>query len=174
MSDIGDWIRGHSPSLPVPAIFFPFHRELPVKLTNQVGRYYHMTFQNGARHRKLFLDRRKRSQFDHTVVRKAMLIWCNVERLHWSSQEGRCVSRNPCLRPYFSHYCPTFQNASWSALAAKLWQQPTIFFASLSPFCSVTLVHAIFTRHPEVPHCRDRRKKSPSVSAVIFATAIGL
>ena len=34
-----------------------------------------MTFQNGGSHRKLFLDRRKRSQFDHTVVRKAMLIY---------------------------------------------------------------------------------------------------
>ena len=32
-----------------------------------------MAFQNGGRHRKLFLNRRKRSQFDHTVVRKAML-----------------------------------------------------------------------------------------------------
>ena len=60
--------------MPVPAIFSPFYRELPVKLTNQVGRYYHMTFQNGGRHRKLSLDRRKRSQFDHTVVRKAMRI----------------------------------------------------------------------------------------------------
>ena len=52
-----------------------FHRVLPVKLTNQLGRYYHMTFQNGGSHRKLFLDRRKRSQFDHIVVRKAMLIY---------------------------------------------------------------------------------------------------
>ena len=34
-----------------------------------------MTFQNGGSHRKLFLDRRKRSQFHHTVVRKAMLIY---------------------------------------------------------------------------------------------------
>ena len=89
-------------------------------------------------------------------------------------KKDAAISRNPCLGPYFSHYCPTFQNASWSALAAKLWLQPTIFFASLSPFCSVTLVHAIFKRHPEVPHCRDRRKKSPSVPAVIFATAIGV
>ena len=24
-------------------------------------------------------------------------------------------------------HCPTFKNASWSALGAKLWQQPTIF-----------------------------------------------
>ena len=55
--------------------------ESAVKLTNQVGRYYHMIFQNGGRHRKLFLNRRKRGKFDHTVVRKAMLIWCNVERL---------------------------------------------------------------------------------------------
>ena len=64
-------------------------------------------------------------------------------------------------------YCPTFQNASWSALVAKLFQQPTLVFASLSPFC-------LIKRHPmepeikaEVPHCRDWRKKSLRMSAAI-------
>ena len=59
-------------------------------------------------------------------------------------------------------------------MVAKLWQQPTDVFASLSPFCLFTLVRVIFKRHPmepgikaEVPHCRQRRKKSPSVSAAI-------
>ena len=43
-------------------------------------------------------------------------------------------------------YCPTFQNVSWSVLVAKLWQQPTIFCASLSPFCLFTLVRASFAQ----------------------------
>ena len=44
MSDIGD-----SPSVPVPAIFYGHYCESPVKSTNQVGRFYHMTFQNAPR-----------------------------------------------------------------------------------------------------------------------------
>ena len=69
-------------------------------------------------------------------------------------------------------YCPTFQNASWSALVAKLWQQLTIFFASLSPFCFFTLVHAIFKRHPMEPGIKAEvkkvvKKKSRSVFAAI-------
>lgn len=35
-------------SLPVLAIFS--HCESPIKLTNQVGQYYHMSFTNGKRH----------------------------------------------------------------------------------------------------------------------------
>ena len=43
-------------------------------------------------------------------------------------------------------YCPTFQNVSWSVLVTKLWQQPTIFCVSLSPFCLFTLVRASFAQ----------------------------
>ena len=46
MSDIGDLIRRHSPSVPVPAIFYVYCCESPVKPTHQVGRFYHMSFQN--------------------------------------------------------------------------------------------------------------------------------
>ena len=62
----------NTPALPSPAIFSPFHSESPVKLIDRVGPFYQMTFQNGERHRKLFLNRWKRSQFDNTVVRKAL------------------------------------------------------------------------------------------------------
>ena len=36
-------------------------------------------------------------------------------------------------------------------MVAKLWQQPTIFFAPLSPFGLFTLVRAFFKRHPMEP-----------------------
>ena len=51
MSDIGDLIRRHSPSVPVPAIFYAHRCLSPPKSTNQVGRFYHMTFQNGGHDR---------------------------------------------------------------------------------------------------------------------------
>ena len=44
MSDIGDLIRRHSPSVPVHAISYGHYRESPVKSTYQVGRFYHMNF----------------------------------------------------------------------------------------------------------------------------------
>ena len=37
MSDIGDQIRRHSPSVPVPAIFYVYCCESPAKSTRQVG-----------------------------------------------------------------------------------------------------------------------------------------
>ena len=46
MSDIGDSIRWDSPSVPIPAIFYVYCCKSPVKLTHQVGRFYHMSFQN--------------------------------------------------------------------------------------------------------------------------------
>ena len=49
MSDIGDLIRRHSPSVPVPAIFHSHRCKSPVKSTIQVGRFYHMTFQKAPR-----------------------------------------------------------------------------------------------------------------------------
>ena len=49
MSDIGDYIQRYSSSMPVPAIFYAHCCESPVKLTNQVGRFYHITFQNVPR-----------------------------------------------------------------------------------------------------------------------------
>ena len=93
-------------------------------------------------------------------------------------------------------YYPTFQNASWSALVAKLWQQPTIFSASLLSLPLFTLVRTTFIRHPMEPgikaEChivckvcpsdlwrklltifdgdrirRDRRIKSPGVSPAL-------
>ena len=36
----------HSPSVPVPAIFYGHYCESPVKSTHQVGRFSHMNFQN--------------------------------------------------------------------------------------------------------------------------------
>ena len=36
----------HSPSVSVPAIFYVYCCESPVKSTHQVGRFYHMSFQN--------------------------------------------------------------------------------------------------------------------------------
>ena len=131
-----------------------------------------MTFQNGGSHRKLFLDRRKRSQFDHTVVRKAMLIYYAYVT---SSGYINRFKKNAAFQEIhvFDHIflviVPLFRTLPGALLLAKLQHQLTIFFASPTPFCSVTLVRAIFKRHPEVPHCRDRRKKSPSVSAAIFA-----
>ena len=41
--------RLDSPSVPVPAIFYAHRCESPAKSTNQVGRLYHMTFQNTPR-----------------------------------------------------------------------------------------------------------------------------
>ena len=38
--------RRQSPSVPIPAIFYAHRRESPVKSANQVGRFYHMIFQN--------------------------------------------------------------------------------------------------------------------------------
>ena len=35
-------------SVPVPAIFYTHCCESLLKSTNQVGRFYHMTFQNGG------------------------------------------------------------------------------------------------------------------------------
>ena len=46
MSDIGDYFRRHSPGVPVPAILYVCCCESPVKPTHQVGRFYHMSFQN--------------------------------------------------------------------------------------------------------------------------------
>ena len=37
-----------------------------------------MTIQDGGEYRKLFLNRRKTNQFDHTVVRKAIFTWCRL------------------------------------------------------------------------------------------------
>ena len=37
--------------MPVPAIFYAHRCESPLKSTNQVGRFYHMTFQNGGHDR---------------------------------------------------------------------------------------------------------------------------
>ena len=63
-------------------------------------------------------------------------------------------------------YYPTFQNASWSALVAKLWQQPTIFSASLLSLPLFTLVRTTFIRHPMEPgikaECRIVCKVCPS------------
>ena len=55
MSDIGDFIRRHSPSVSVPAIFYAHRCELPVKSISQVGRFYHMNNIEVPHHR----DRRK-------------------------------------------------------------------------------------------------------------------
>ena len=41
--------RLNTPSVPVPAIFYAHHCESPVKSTNQVRRFYHMTSQNAPR-----------------------------------------------------------------------------------------------------------------------------
>ena len=38
--------RLNSPSVPVPAIFYAHRCESPLKSTNEVRRFYHMTFQN--------------------------------------------------------------------------------------------------------------------------------
>ena len=133
-----------------------------------------MTIQDGGEYRKLFLNRRKTNQFDHTVVRKAIFTWCRLTTVIVSKRILR-FSKSMTSTMFFS--CPTFQNASWRTLVAKLWQQPTIFCTSLLPFCLFTLVRAIFIRHPmepgikaEVPHWRDRRIKSPGVSPAYTAT----
>ena len=47
----GNGHRRHSPSVPVPAIFYAHRCESPLKSTHQVGRFYHMTFQNGGHER---------------------------------------------------------------------------------------------------------------------------
>ena len=44
-------IKSYSPSVPVPAILSPHRCELPIKSTNQVGRFYHMAFHNGGHER---------------------------------------------------------------------------------------------------------------------------
>ena len=41
--------RLYSPNVPVPAIFYAHRYESPVGSTNQVGRIYHVTFQNAPR-----------------------------------------------------------------------------------------------------------------------------
>ena len=69
------------------------------------------------------------------------LLLCSSRFLH-ALRQNRAQSRLLYLLN-----CPTFQIASWSALIAKLWQQPTTIFALLSPFCLFILVRAIFKRH---------------------------
>ena len=132
-----------------PCDFLPFHCESPVKLTNQMGRYIITWLSKWWKAPKIVSEQKKRNQFDHTMVRKAMLIWCNVERLQSSSQEGLCVNKSISSTIIF--YCPAFQKTSCSVFVAKLWQQPTLFLASLSPFCVSTLVRTIFKRHPMEP-----------------------
>ena len=107
-----------------------------------------MTIQDDGEYRKLFLNRRKTNQFDHTVVRKAIFTWCRLTTVIVSKRILR-FSKSMTSTMFFS--CPTFQNASWRTLVAKLWQQPTIFCTSLLPFCLFTLVRAIFIRHPMEP-----------------------
>ena len=132
-----------------PCDFLPFHCESPVKLTNQMGRYIITWLSKWWKAPKIVSEQKKRNQFDHTMVRKAMLIWCNVERLQSSSQEGLCVNKSISSTIIF--YCPAFQKTSCSVFVAKLWQQPTLFLASLSPFSVSTLVRTIFKRHPMEP-----------------------
>ena len=57
MSDIGDFIRRHSPSVSVPAIFYAHRCELQVMSINQVGGFYHMNNVEVPNRR----DRRKKS-----------------------------------------------------------------------------------------------------------------
>ena len=79
MSDIGDYIRWNSPSVPVPAIFYVYCCELPVKLTHQVRRFYHEFLK--LPHRR---DRRKKSQVcPHQSVAK---ITCDFR---WRSNSPR-------------------------------------------------------------------------------------
>ena len=65
MSDIGDWIRRHSPSVPVPAIFYAHHCESPVKSTHEVGQFYHNVFSKLPHPR----DRRKKSPSVSAIIR---------------------------------------------------------------------------------------------------------
>ena len=69
------------------------------------------------------------------------LLSCSSRFLH-ALRQNRAQSRLLYLLN-----CPTFQIASWSALIAKLWQQPTTIFALLSPFCLFIFVREIFKRH---------------------------
>ena len=73
----------------------------------------------------------------------AYLMWRRVTTVIVSRRTLR-FNKHMFSTIFFS--CPTFQCASWRALFAKLWQQPTIFFA-----CLFTLVRAIFIRHPMDP-----------------------
>ena len=45
MSDIGDEIRQHLPSVSIPTVLYGHCCELPVKPASQIGRFYPMTFQ---------------------------------------------------------------------------------------------------------------------------------
>ena len=49
MSDIGDQIHQHSPGVSLHVISCAHRCKSPVKSTHQVGRFYHMTFQNAPR-----------------------------------------------------------------------------------------------------------------------------
>ena len=52
MSDIGDFkFAGIRQVCPLPRFFYAHRCESPLKSTNQVGRFYHMTFQNGGHER---------------------------------------------------------------------------------------------------------------------------
>jgi len=48
--------------VPIPAIFYARRRESQVKPTNQVGPFYHMTFQNGGKQRFWVVDRGEMEQ----------------------------------------------------------------------------------------------------------------
>ena len=162
------------PSLPVPAIFSSFHSESQIKLINQGGDIITWLLKWRKTSKIVSEPKKKKSIWSHCGPKGHAFL---MQRRATVVIVSRMRSRSSTI--FF--YCPTFQNASWSALVAKLWQQLTIFFASLSPFCFFTLVHAIFKRHPMEPGIKAEvmgQKKNREVcsqrSVTIKFAAIGV
>ena len=86
MSDIGDYIRRHSPSVPLPAIFYAHHCESPVKSINQVGQFYRNDFSK-LPHRR---DRRKKSPRVSAIIGGENRLRSNLPRS--ANKIARCVA----------------------------------------------------------------------------------
>ena len=138
-----------------------------------------MTFQNGGSHRKLFLDRRKRSQFDHTMARKAMLIYYAyvtssgyINRL----KKDAAFQEIHVFDHIFLIIVPLFRTLPGALFLAKLQHQLTIFslgcrhFARLhwfAQFLNVTLkchIVAIDKKHRQV--CPQRFSPAIKFAAI--------
>ena len=84
IADIG---RRHSPSVPVPAIFYGHCCEAPVKLTYQVGRFYHMILQNCH---IAAIGEKNRQVCPHQVA-KIDFRW-RSNSLRWAYKIARCAA----------------------------------------------------------------------------------
>ena len=94
MSDIGDYIRRHSPSVPVSEIFYTHRCESPAKKsTNQVRRVYHRSFQNTPAPQNAAIGEKNRQVCpNQSVVKIAWDFPWRSNTLRSTYKIARCVS----------------------------------------------------------------------------------